>query len=371
MRLQIPSGLFSKIIPKIKVTPKNCLGIDIGTSIIKIAALSKSGPKVKLDNYGEISVGAFYDKSFRTFEKNTLSLSTTDIAKAIQVILMEAKIGTHSAVFSIPDFSTFFTNFELPPMAKKELPDAVRYEAPQHIPLPLSEITIDWQVVGGELIDKKNTKLKILLVAVPNGIIDQYNEITKLTNLKLEGLEAEVFSLSRLITIEEKKTIGLVDIGAQSTTISIIDEGILKLSHSFDVAGNELTQVLVNGLGVDFQTAEELKKKYGLKKTLENEGQKVAELLSPQIGLILAEIEKISNDFLKLEKKNIEKIILAGGSVLLPGLREHFNSVLKKDIEIINPFTSFILPPILESKLKEMGPSYAIALGAAVRGLLR
>ena len=295
MKIKIPIGLFSKIIPRIKFTPKSCLGIDIGTSVIKIAALSKTGSKVKLENYGEISVGTFYDKSFRTLEKSTLLLSTTDIAKAIKTILTEAKINIRSAVFSIPDFSSFFTNFELPPMTKKEISEAVRYEAPQHIPLPISEVTIDWQVIGGEAVDKKGTKLKILMVAVPNEIINQYKEIARMNNLELEGLEVEVFSLSRLISRDAKKIIALVDIGDQSTTTSIIDNGLLKTSHSFEVGGNELTQALSRGMGVDLKSAEELKKKFGLRETPNGQGQKVTQLLSPPINSIGGEIEKNCN----------------------------------------------------------------------------
>ena len=137
-------------IPKIKITPRNCLGIDVGTSSIKIINLSKIGSRVKLENYGETSAVAFYEKSFRTFEENTLSLSTQEISRAIKAILSEAKIREKKAVFSIPDFSSFFTNFQLPPMTKEEIPQAIHFEAPQHIPLPLSEVTIDWQIIGGK-----------------------------------------------------------------------------------------------------------------------------------------------------------------------------------------------------------------------------
>lgn len=369
MRIKISTEIFSKILSKIKVSSNNCLGIDIGTSAIKAVALTKVGSRVKLESYGETSILALYEKPFRTFEKSTLLLSTNEIARAIQAILKEAKIGIKSAVFSIPDFSSFFTNFELPPMSKKELPEAIKYEAPQHIPLPISEVTIDWQVIGGELVDKKGTKLRILLVAVPNEVINQYQEIAKISNLELRGLEAEVFGLSRLCIKKEQASLGLVDIGAQSTTISIIDDGLLKASHSFDTAGNELTQLLAKSLSIDLKIAEELKKKYGLKENLEKEGQSVAKILSPLVDSILSEIERTYKNFSQREKKEIKKIILAGGGSLIPGLKEHFAKVLKKEIEIINPFAGLSYPPILEETLKEMGPSYAIAVGAALRGL--
>lgn len=365
MPIKIASQIFQKILPKIRISPKSCLGIDIGTSAIKIVNLSKVGQRIKLENYGETSALVFYEKPYRTFKESTLLLSTTEIAKAIEAILIEAKIEAKSAVFSIPDFSSFFTNFELPPMTKKELPEAIRFEAPQHIPLPISEVTIDWQVIGGELADRKGTKLKILLVAVPNSVIDQYREIARKAKLELRDLEAEVFGLSRIAIKEQKETIGLIDIGAQSTTISIIDQGLLKMSHSFDIAGNELTSTLSKGLNLDLKEAEELKRKSGLRE----KGERVSQILSPLIDSILAEVEKTFQNFYQAEKKEVKKIILAGGSALIPGLREYFNSFFKKETEIIDPFANISYPPILEPVLKEIGPSYAIAVGAALRGL--
>lgn len=351
-----------------KTNPKKCLGIDIGTSSIKIVELSRLGvwkERVKLENYGEVSLFTLFEKPFRTFEKGSLLLSAQEISRAIKAILIEAKISTSQAVFSIPDFSTFFTTFELPPLTKNELPEAVKFEARHHIPLPLAEVTLDWLLIGGEVSDKRKEKLQILLLAVPNEVINQYREIVRLSQLKLLFLEAEVFSLVRALIKENKKIQVLVDIGAQSTTVSIIDQGILKRTHSFDFSGNELTRVLAIALNIDYQEAENFKKKYGL---ISPEKQ-IAEIFYPLIDLILREIEKISQDFYQSEGKDIDQVILAGKSALFPGLRDYFFSRLKKEVIIANPFSDIFYPPILEETLKEMGPAYAIAVGAARRGI--
>lgn len=105
-----------------RIIAKNFLGIDVGTSSIKMVALSSWAGRIRLENYGEISAAALYQKPFRTFEKSTLLLSSEEISKAIKAIMEEAKIKARECVFSIPDFSTFFTNFELPPMSADELP---------------------------------------------------------------------------------------------------------------------------------------------------------------------------------------------------------------------------------------------------------
>ena len=348
---------------------KKSLGIDIGTSSIKIIELSRWGERIELENYGEVSLLTLYEKPFRAFDKGLLLLSSQEISRAIRAILEEAQISTLSAVMAIPDFSSFFTNFELPPMTEKELPEAVRFEARHHIPLPLAEVALDWSLIGGEVSERPKEKLKILLLAFPIEVVNQYREIADLAGLQLLSLEAEVFSLVKSLIKKESLPRApvqvLVDIGAQSTSCSIIDRGILKRTHSFDLSGNELTKILSKSLNIDYQEAENFKREYGLV----SPEKKIAEILYPLIDIILKEIETISQDFYQSEGKSTDQIILAGGSALLPGLRDYFFSQLKKEVIIANPFSEIFYPPILEETLKEMGPGYAIAVGTALRGL--
>ncbi len=359
----------------LKILPKRALGVDIGTSFIRVAEMSRIGGKIKLENYGESKALAFYEKPFRTFEKNTLLLSNKDISRAILAILEEARIKTKRAVFSIPDFSTFFTWFSLPPMTQGEIPSAVRYEAQQHIPLPISEVALDWQIIEGKASDHQQSRLKILLAAVPKEIIFQYQEIASLTNLELKAVEAEVFALARSAIRNETITTALLDIGAQSTTISIIDNRLLKRSHSFDVSGNEMTKVIAKSLSASSDDAENIKIKCGLNPISQfaatplPPGQDLRNLLCPLIDLIILELEKITQDFFREEAKDIQKIIISGGSALLPGLKEYFIERIKKPVEIANPFADVFYPPLLEETIKQMSPSFAIAAGAALRGL--
>ena len=348
-----------------KVFPKNCLGIDIGTSSVKIVEVSRVGSRIKLENYGELTVLSMYENIFRTFNRNILSLSSFDVAKAIKAIIEEAGIRSKNAAFSIPNFSTFFTNFELPPMSEEELPEAVRFEARQHIPLPLGEVTLDWQIIGRKMLDAKSAKFQILMAAVPNEVIQQYQEIIELTGLKFHFLEAEAFALVRSLIQDEKKLIIIVDIGALNTAISIVDKKILQLSHSIDISGGELTQVLAKSLDINYKEAEKLKMTEGIFPP----DKRVAKILSPLVDLIVSETGKVITNYENLEGKEIEEMIITGGSANLPGLKDFFASRFKKNIVIANPFTPLFYPPILEGALKEMGPSFAVAVGIGERGL--
>lgn len=355
--MQIP-----KIIPSfasIPFLPKACLGIDIGTSALKVIELSRWAGRRSLKNYGELKAITLYDKPFRTFDKNTLILSSKDIARALRAIRQESKISSTRAVFSIPDFSSFFTSFELPPMTKAELPGAVDFEARKHVPMPLSEVIFDWQILSGRV--KQNTPLKILLVAVPREVVNQYQEIATLAKLELVALEAEAFGLIRSITGEGEESMLVLDIGAQSTTINTVVLGKLHSSRSFDIAGNTFSERIARSLSITAKEADAKKAAKGI------EDSDVLEILTPLVDLIAAEIKKSAVSFPKDIKP--AKVVLAGGTAFLPGLREYLRKSTNIATEYAFPFRSVFYPPILESTIKVMGPSYAVAVGAALRGI--
>jgi len=342
---------------------KKFLGIDVGTAAVKLVEFSERRGRVKVENYGQIKTKAFYEKPFRTFKRGTFLLSTEDISKAITAITREAGINTKQVNFSIPDFSTFFTTFELPPMGKEELPEAIRFEARQHVPLPLSELTLDWSVVRGKF---NQTRLKMLVVAIPDRVVDQYKEVAIESDLELRSLEAEAFSMARsLPENDEEKIVALVDMGAQTTTINIIDKGTLQVSHSFDVSGNDFTQNAAKSLRIDYDQAEYFKKKYGVKPS----GKAIRKVITPRLNLIAMEVKKIARRYREGEGKKVEKIILGGGSAMMPGLESYFSEQLEPEVDIIHPFAGLYYPSILEDRLERMGPSFSVAVGLALRGV--
>ena len=340
-----------------KKIPKECLGVDIGTSSIKIVEIRKRGKEKELGNYGEIKIRDIYPD----FKKNSVTAESEEIAKVIGAILAEAKIKTKAAVFSLPDYSSFFTTFTLPAMTREEIPEAVKFEAPIRIPLPLAKVTLDWQVVEG--FEKESLPLRILLVAVPNEIVDRYREIASLAKLDLMALEAEVFGLVRTLVKTGEPAV-LVDIGRESTTCSIIDKKILKASHSFDTGGRRLTEAVSQALNLQPLEAEDLKEENGI---LGDEA--VKESLIPTLDLILEEIKQVCNNFLRDERTEVEKLILTGGSALLPGLKEYCESSLNLKAEIGNPFSGIVFPSVLAKTLEKMGPIYAVSVGMALREL--
>jgi len=352
---KISAGLFSKSV----------LGIDIGTASIKIVELSDKKTK-KLSNYGQLRSEYFAGEEFRRYSPEGLILGTKNIINAIQAILEEAHIKSREAYFSLPDYSTFFTTFELPPMGSDELKEAVKYEAPRHIPLPLADVTLDWQVIKGVPGQSGQTPLKILLIAVPNRVIAQYQEIADSLKIKIRALEAEVFALSRAaIRFQDKQqVVSVIDLGQKSTTINIVSKGLLKTSFSADTGGEKFDQVLKDAFQIDSRKAEIIKRMLGVEKE-----ETIREILMPVVENLLREVSQVFNQYSQEEREKIDKIILSGGNALMPGLHKLFNQKFGIVTEVANPFLGLSFPPGLEQVLKKIGPEFTIAVGTALRGL--
>lgn len=342
---------------------KSFLGIDIGTSTIRVVEVSKYGDQEKLENYAYLSIPAFPSGPLRAARKGSLVFSSKRLSELIGSMINEAKIESRRAVFSIPDFSTLFTTFTLPQMAEEEIPQAVHFEARRHVPLPLAEVTLDW--LSRKIENEQKGGFEILLVVVPNRIIDQYMEIARLAEIQMVSLEAEAFSLQRALLGKSKETACLIDIGAQSTTCNIVDQGLLRISHSFDIAGNDLTERISKSLNIEYSRAEVIKINRGL---LDKEN-KTDQILKPLLGMIISEIKRVTEIFYEKEGKDVQKYIISGSSGSLPGLKEYFSRALNSDIKIAFPFKNMIYPTVLEQELRKIGPGFSIAVGTALKAL--
>ncbi len=348
---------------------KSCLGIDIGSFSIKVVHLSRLGKNKHLKNYLKFQFPSQEDSFLKVFSDESLLLLSDKAGNILKNLLKKSKIKERNVFISIPDFSTFFTTFELPPMTKSELSKAVEFEARNHIPFSLSDVVFDWQEIKTKKEKGKVVNHKILLIAVPTKVIHQYQRLASLCNLNIKGLESEIFALTRSSVNEvgKEEPVCLVDIGYTTTTMSIVKNGFLRTSHSFDISANDFTKVISQSLNINWPKAERIKSETGL----DPRDKEIFPLLRPQVDLIFQKIDKVTQNFYQKEGEKVKKVILTGGASCLPGLKEYFKVFLKKDIYISNPFyaSNVSYHPLLENQLKKIGPSFAISLGLALRGV--
>ncbi|MDD5738743.1 MAG: type IV pilus assembly protein PilM [Candidatus Pacebacteria bacterium] len=342
---------------------KNYLGVDIGASSIKVVEVSVYGKKKKLENYMEFKM-PLSSQSLKTFHRESAALLSNEVSEILQAILRKAKIKEKKVSLSLPDFSTFFTTFSIPPMTETEVPQAVEFEAKHYIPLPLNEVTFDWQIIDKEE-SISGLKRRILLVAIPNAVLQNYQRVASLCGLEIAGMEAEVFSLIRSSWPGGKcdfLPVCMVDFGWKSTTVSIVEKKKVISSFSFDISSIALTKDLALALGIPLEEAEKLKTLHGL----DPQKPEVAKVLLDKINLLTMEIDKICDDFFQATNRRVDNLVLSGGTANLFGLKEYLSARIKKSVSTAMPFSTLSYPAVLEQRLLKIGPSFAIALGAAL-----
>jgi len=342
--------------------PGNFLGIDVGTSSIKIVEISGNAKNIALENYGELFLRSFVGKAPVKGTEGNLLYSSKEIAEAIKHLMGEAGIKGKEAYFSIPDFVTFFTSFELPPMKKEEVASAVEFHSRQYIPLPISEVVLDWTT---ESIEKEEKGLKVNLIAVPKEVVEQYQEIARLSETEIVSLEGEMFSLVRALARDKEGVVAVADIGEQSTMLSIAEKGKLKTTHSLEIAGNMLVEQVAKKGEIEYNVARDMVMQHGMVEDT------VKRAVSSMASSLFSEISRAVSIFEKREGKEVGEIIIAGGFSLLPGVVDFAQEAMDKNVLTRNCFEGMKYPRELEETLGELSASHAIALGSALSGIIQ
>ncbi len=340
------------------------LGVDIGTAAIKIVEIKKTSTLPKLINYGILRSNTHLDRPNSAIQSSALKIVEKETAELLKILIKESGFQAKEAIASIPVFSAFITLLEMPQMPEADVAKAMAFQIKQHIPLPISEVVIDWLKVG----DKETeggVKQLILLISIPKEIIKRYQNIFKLAGLKLKALEIESLSLARALVGNDPAPVLLVDIGACSTNIAVIDQGFLKLNVFTDIAGSSFTNAIANGLGINVKRAENLKKQKGLKAGAAE--YELSTLPLPYLDAIIGEGLRAKNKFEREQEKKIEKIILAGGGANLLGIEEYFAKQTNALVLIGNSLSALSYSPEIGILEKQLSAELAIAVGLAIK----
>ncbi len=343
--------------------PKTFLGIDIGASAIKLVELAKEDERYKLNNYAVYSLEKYLEENKYQVGLKSFLIPVEEVAQLIKQILKQAEIKTQQAYFSIPVAFNFSTLAAFPNMSDKELASAVPYEAQKYVPIPISEVVLDWSVVSRpQEKEGSDDQIKVLLVAAPKKVLADYKKISQLTGLKINSIEEETFSLVRSLIGNDKSTSLLIDLGARSINLSIINEGYVWLSHNLEIGGVNLTKKIADKLEMELNQAENLKKDFS-----QNENVKVKGIINEVLGPAMIEVKRIVDDYQKKYGKNVEKCILAGGGSEITGFSNYLSEKIGLEVVAGNPFARVAYPEKLNPVIKNIGPSMAVAVGLAMR----
>ena len=330
---------------------KSQLGIDIGTSTIKVVQLKKEGGKFILQTYGMVNAALSGTK----MESDVIAQT----AKILRELLAKAQVTTKKAVASLPNNIVFVSAIEMPAMADKELKNAIEWEARRYVPLPLEEVTLSWSVIRES---KTAETLKVLITAVPTTVIDNYLKMFRLAGLEPEALEIEALALIRSLAGEKRQdSFIIIDIGARNTSVNLVDKGFLRISRNLSVGGETITSGIAQNLRVSLARAEQFKIDLGLTGEL----QQIPQVMRSTIDVIKNETAQLVKIY-ESGGGTVVELILAGSGSRLPGLSAYFTDLgLKVSLGDSLQFIQY--DPSLKPNLTKVSLGLSVALGLAMR----
>ncbi len=341
------------------------LGVDIGTTSIKVAEIVRGRERLKLTNYGILETHAYLERFNEALQTSSLKIGEETTADYLKLLLQRAGIRAKLAVAAVPAFLTFSTLIEVPAMSEGEIKKFMDFQGKRYIPLPLSAVSIDWMKVGEKTDSEGTVKYQILLVSIPNEQIENYQRIFRSAGLRLTGIETEGMSLARALGAAAEEVTLIVDIGSRSTSFSIAAKGHLKFSGQTDFSGGSLTQIVASGLNISQRRAEDLKKQRGL---LGFGGEhELSTLMEPILDVIMNEARRVITNFETNYEEKVKAVILSGGGANMAGLADYWNKEFGLKVSKINPFSPIAYPDILSSIAKETGPLLSVAIGLALK----
>lgn len=349
------------------------VGIDIGTSSIKVVEIKKEGGRAVLDTYGALTLGQYSEGGHGGQVTN---LTSEQLAKALKDVLSETKITSTNVVLGIPSSSCIVFILQLPAsIEQRDLPTVIPNEAKKFIPVPISDVLLDWYVIprredsgtearvlsesGGE------ATMSVLVVATLNETLTKYTEILQKASLPMDSLEIEVFSHIRSSLTRELFPVLIIDIGASKTKLTIVEHGIVETFRLVNRGSQDISLAISHSLQMPFEKAEAIKKEYGL---LPNpEFPKLTDIVKGQLFEIFQESNATMLSYEKRYNKNIGKVIFTGGGAMTHGLLEYAKQNFAAELIIADPFSKLDAPVFLTGVLKNTGPEFSASIGLALK----
>ncbi|MDO8552404.1 MAG: type IV pilus assembly protein PilM [bacterium] len=356
------------------------LGIDIGASSAKVVQLRASRGTAVLETYGEISLGPYGGVAIG----KAVKLTPEKISEALSDLMREANVTGRTGGLSIPFSASLVSVLEMPKVDKDSLKRMVPIEARKYIPLPISEVTLDWFAIPHEeqmesAFDQieapkpVHAKMQeILLVAIHNDILRDYQNVAETTGLTVNFYEIEIFSATRSSLGHGSAPVLVVDLGAATTKMYIVERGVVRLTHLLTSGGQNMTETLARSLTWEFEKAERVKREIGLVVSSAystDENDKIKTALLSTLTRVFSEVDRVLLSYGQRYNKNVSHVLLTGGGASLPGISEYAKQTLHADVEVANPFSHAEAPAFLRDVLQQIGPGFSVAVGLALRNL--
>ncbi len=334
---------------------KGIIGLDISQTGVKIMSID---PKRWLVlGYGSLDLDP---KEVQTSLDNP---NDTYLAKRLKSLINEhliGNLGSDHVVIGVPTSRTYSRTFTIPAKEAAHLDNAIQVEVDQYIPIPLSSLYVDYEVI-----EHDKDQLTVVMSAVPKQLVDACLQAAKEVDLIPVVVEPNINAIARILDSADSNILTLVvDIGPANTDIAVLDKSAVRLTGGVAIGGNTFTIDLSKHLNTSLENAHQLKVLNGL--TPGPRQAEITDALKPSLKRISTEIRKVIryyNDRIG-DKRKIEQIVIVGGGSNVPGIGDFYTNDLVMPVRVVNPWQKLDFGK-LQQPQKQFRPRYISVAGLA------
>jgi type IV pilus assembly protein PilM len=358
-------------LPSLKfLRSREMIGIDLGSTSIKMVQVS--GRKVVRWHFEELT-GKDAAPDVPVAER------IPAYSQIISNFLNASKKRPKTAAISVSGNSVIVRYVKLPKLTRSELEKTIQFEAEPYIPFAIPEVNIGFHILG-DVVEDGQPKMETVLVAAKKDLIDQRLGVLTSAKLRPVIVDVDAFCLESAYGAnfspgQEQETVLLINIGANVTTMIIMENGLSRVVRDVFIAGNTINKSLQRIFDCSFEEAEALKKKGQIlvtpdekEATLAQDDQDALQVSNTIVTVmkdLVAEIQRSLDFFLSQNPdRQVNRILLCGGSSKITGIDRYFSQELRLNVEKFDPFMGLLGDDMPDPDLRQ---AFAVAVGLATR----
>jgi type IV pilus assembly protein PilM len=343
---------------------KLALGLDIGSSSVKLVQLKEKRDGYELAGFGSASLPP------EVIVDGAL-MNSSAIVEAIQGLLSEQRVKTKDVAIGVRGHSVIIKKIQMPRMSQEELDESIQFEAEQYIPFDVKDVNIDTQILTPD--GDAAGQMDVLLVAAKKDMINDYTSVCAEAGLTVKVVDVDAFAVQNAFEANYEsaatETVVLVNVGSSVSNINVIANGTTTFTRDVTMGGSAFTEEIQKQLNVSFDEAEALKigghgeSDAVVPQEVERVIQGVAEQMAGEIQRSLDFYAATAIDH------RIARIYLSGGTARLPAIVKAIEQRAGVPVEVLNPFRTIDVdhkrfdPAVLAAA----SASAAVAVGLALR----
>ncbi|MCK4690374.1 MAG: type IV pilus assembly protein PilM [Desulfuromonadales bacterium] len=342
---------------------KDIVGIDVGSSAVKLVRLRESRGNFHLVNIGIMPLAP------ETIVDGAI-MDSTAIVGAIQNLMTGMKVKAKRVATSVSGHSVIIRKIMLPVMTDAELEASIQWEAEQYIPFDISEVNIDFQIIGPDV--KDPSQMNVILVAAKKDFVDDFVAVFIEAGLEPMLMDIDCFAVENMFDYNygfvEDEVVALIDLGASATSVNVLKGEVSVFTRDIQAGGNLLSEELQKRLGFSREEAE--RAKLGDRDIANVDADSIDEVLTDAIENLVQEVQRSLDFFTATSSEDrVSKVYLTGGVSSSEQVREALETRLGIPAERVNPFRNLTIneKEFDSEYLDAIGPMFSVATGLAMR----